>query len=50
MGVSSVDVEVINRWVKKEAAGTARVSHKMKHHHADVIILLPAFERCTKVV
>ena len=48
MGVSSVDIDVINRWTKKEAAGTARVSHKMRHHYADVIILLPAFERCTQ--
>ena len=50
MGVSSVDIDVINRWTKKEAAGTARVSHKMRHHYADVIILLPAFERYTKVM
>ena len=50
MGVSPIDIDVVNRWTKKEAAGTSRVSHKMKHHHADVAILLPAFERYTRVM
>ena len=50
MGVSPVDIDVVNRWNKKEAAGTARVGHKMKHHYADVTVLLPAFERYTKVM
>jgi hypothetical protein len=50
MGVSPIDIDVVNRWTKKEAAGTSRVSHKMKHHYADVAILLPAFERYTKVM
>jgi len=50
MGVSPVDIDVVNRWTKKEAAGTSRASHKMKHHYADVTILLPAFERYTKVM
>lgn len=50
MGVSPIDIDVVNRWTKKEAAGTSRVSHKMKHHYADVAILLPAFERYTRVM
>jgi hypothetical protein len=47
MGVSTIDIDVVNRWSKKEAAGTSRPSHKMKHHYTDVVILLPAFERYT---
>jgi hypothetical protein len=50
MGISHLDIDVVNRWTKKEAAGTSRVSHKMRHHYADVVILLPAFERYTKVM
>ena len=51
MGVSPIiDIDVVNRWTKKEAARTTRVSHKMKRHYADVAILLPAFERYTKVM
>jgi hypothetical protein len=50
MGVSPTDIDVVNRWSKKEAAGTSRASHKMKHHYADVTILLPAFTRYTKVM
>ena len=50
MGVGSVFINVINQWTKKEAAETARVSHKMRHHYADVIILLPAFEHYTEVM
>jgi hypothetical protein len=50
MGVNPTDIDVVNRWTKKEAAGTSRALHKMKHHYADVTILLPAFERYTKVM
>jgi hypothetical protein len=50
MGVSPIDIDMVNRWTKKEAAGTSRVSHEMKHHFADVAILLPVFERYTKVM
>ena len=55
MGVSPIDIDAVNRWTKKwskkkEAAGTAQVSHKhkMKHHYADVAIFLPAFGCSTK--
>ena len=43
MGVSPIDIDVVNSWTKKEAAGTLCVLQKMKHHY--VVILLPAFER-----
>jgi hypothetical protein len=50
MAVGPVDIDVVNRWTKKEAAGTSRPSHKMKHHYADITILLPAFERYTRLM
>ena len=46
MEVSPIDIDVINRGTKKEAAsGTTHVSHKIKQQYADMAILLPAFER-----
>ena len=45
---SPIDTDVINQWTEKEAAGSSRVSHKMKHHYADVAILPSAFEGNTK--
>ena len=48
MDVKDYDIDVVNRWTKKEAAGTSRPSHgKMKHHYADINILLPNFLRYT---
>jgi hypothetical protein len=44
------DIDEINRWTKKEGAGTSRPTHKMQHHYADVNILLPTFIRYTKVM
>jgi hypothetical protein len=50
MQVSALDIEVVNRWQKKEGAGTARANHSMKHHYADINILFPNFIRYTKVM
>jgi hypothetical protein len=50
MQVSALDIEVVNRWQKKEGAGTARANHSMKHHYADTNILFPNFIRYTKVM
>jgi hypothetical protein len=50
MNVGPIDIDVVNRWTKKEAAGTSRPAHKMKHHYADINILLPNFEHYTKVM
>jgi hypothetical protein len=47
MNVSEPDIDVVNRWTKKEAAGTSRPGHQMKHHYADITILLPNFRRYT---
>jgi hypothetical protein len=39
---------VVNRWVKKEKAGTNRPGQsKMKHHYSDINIMLPNFLRYT---
>jgi hypothetical protein len=50
MNVGPIDIDVVNRWTKKEAAGTSRPAHKMKHHYADINIVLPNFVRYTKVM
>jgi hypothetical protein len=47
MDVSKTDIDVVNRWQKKEAAGTSRPGHQMHHHYADITILLPNFRRYT---
>jgi hypothetical protein len=49
MGISSddIDEDVINRWSRKEKAGGARPSHWMRHHYADVSLLLDSFLRYT---
>ena len=46
-GVSEIDIEVVNRWLKKEKAGGSRPHHSMKHHYADVNLLLDSFLRYT---
>jgi hypothetical protein len=43
--VSSVDIDVVNCWKRKEAAGTNKPSHSMKQHYADVSLLLASFLR-----
>jgi hypothetical protein len=43
MNVSEPDIDVVNRWTKKEVAGTSRPGHKIKHHYADITIMLPNF-------
>jgi hypothetical protein len=47
MNVSETDIDVVNRWTKKEASGTSRPGHTMKHHYADITIMLPNFRRYT---
>jgi hypothetical protein len=50
MNVSKTDIDVVNRWQKKEAAGTSRPGHQMHHHYADINILLPNFRRYTRAM
>ena len=47
MKVASEDIKVVNRWSKKEAAGTSKPSMDMTQYYAEVHILLPAFMRYT---
>jgi hypothetical protein len=48
MNVTECDIDVVNRWVKKEKAGTNRPGQsKMKHQCSDVNIMLPNFLRHT---
>ncbi len=46
-GVSSIDIDVVNRWLKKEKAGGNRPGFSMKHHYADINLLLESFLRYT---
>jgi hypothetical protein len=50
MQVCPNDIIVVNRWTKKEGAGTSRPNHSMQHHYADIHILFPNFIRYTKVM
>ena len=47
MKVAEADIKVVNRWSKKEAAGTSKMSMDMTQYYADIHILLPAFMRYT---
>ena len=47
MKVASEDIKVVNRWSKKEAAGSSKPSMDMTQYYAEVHILLPAFMRYT---
>ena len=43
MKVPVEDIEVVNRWPKKEASGTGKASIEMTQYYAKVHILLPSF-------
>jgi putative protein kinase ArgK-like GTPase of G3E family len=47
MKVAEADIKVVNRWSRKEAAGTSKMSMDMTQYYADIHILLPAFLRYT---
>ena len=47
MKVPSEDIQVVNRWAKKEAAGTGKPAMGMPQYYAEIHILLPAFMRYT---
>lgn len=48
--VSEADRYVVNRWRKKEVAGTAKVSHPIDQHYVDVSIVKDSFLRYTKAM
>ena len=49
-GVSVTDIEVVNRWLKKERAGGSRPHQSMRHHYADVNLLLDSYLRYTRAM
>lgn len=48
--VPEADRYVVNRWRKKEAASTAKVSHPIDQHYVDVSIVKDSFLRYTKAM
>ena len=47
--VSAVDIDVVNRWSEVEKAKGKRPNRPMKHHYADITMLLKPFLRYTSV-
>lgn len=48
--VSEADRYVVNRWRKKEVAGTGKVSHPIDQHYVDVSIVKDSFLRYTRAM
>ena len=47
MKVSEADRYVVNRWKKKESAGTGKVSHAIDQHYVNVTMVKESFLRYT---
>ena len=47
MKVSEADRYVVNRWKKKETAGTGKVSHTIDQHYVDITMVKESFLRYT---
>jgi hypothetical protein len=47
MKVSEADRYVVNRWKKKEKAGTGKVSHEIGQHYVDIAMVKESFIRYT---
>ena len=45
VGVSGDDIDVINRWEKKDKAGSKKPGMSMKQHYADFQMLIQPFKR-----
>lgn len=50
MRVSEADRYVVNRWKKKEAAGTGKVSHAIDQHYVDINMVKDSFLRYTSAM
>ena len=50
MKVSEADRYVVNRWKKKETAGSNRVAHAIDQHYVDVALVKDAFLRYTEAM
>ena len=49
-GVKPDDIDIVNRWVTVEKAKGKKPNMKMRHHYADVTLLLKPFLRYTRVL
>ena len=50
MKVSEADRYVVNRWKRKEAAGSNRVGHAIDQHYVDVSLVNDSFLRYTSAM
>jgi hypothetical protein len=50
MKVSEADRYVVNRWKKKETAGTGKVSHTIDQHYVDITMVKTSFLRYTSAM
>lgn len=50
MKVSEADRYVVNRWKKKETAGTGKVSHVIDQHYVDISMVKASFLRYTSAM
>jgi hypothetical protein len=50
MKVSEADRYVVNRWKKKESAGTGKVSHNIDQHYVDINMVKESFIRYTSAM
>jgi hypothetical protein len=50
MKVSEADRYVVNRWKKKETAGTGKVSHAIDQHYVDITMVKTSFLRYTSAM
>ena len=48
--VAGTDIDIVNRWVEVEKAAGKRPSREMKHHYADVTLLMDPFMRYTRAM
>ena len=50
MRVAEADRYVVNRWKRKESAGTGRVAHAIDQHYVDVNMVKESFLRYTSAM
>jgi hypothetical protein len=50
MKVSEPDRYIVNRWKKKETAGTGKVSHSIDQHYVDIALVKKSFLRYTSAM
>lgn len=41
--VKAIDIDVVNRWAKKDKADTSHPGHQMQDHYANINLLLQPF-------